>query len=72
MVFARNALASGPGNAWNSIHLPPIWRKVKGGKPGPSSGCLFMHFSGILPMEHFQMYSLPALYSEKRRPDQPG
>jgi hypothetical protein len=30
MVFARNALASGPGNAWNSIHLPPTWRKVKG------------------------------------------
>jgi hypothetical protein len=32
MVFARNALASGPGNAWNSIHLPPTWRKVNGGK----------------------------------------
>jgi hypothetical protein len=32
MVFARNALASGPGNACNSIHLSPTWRKVKGGK----------------------------------------
>jgi hypothetical protein len=30
MVFARNALAPGPGNAWNSTHLPPIWRKLKG------------------------------------------
>ncbi len=30
MVFVRNALASGPGTAWNSIHLPPAWRKVKG------------------------------------------
>jgi len=29
MVFARNALAPGPGNAWHSIHLPPTWRKVK-------------------------------------------
>jgi hypothetical protein len=30
MVFSRNTLPSGPGNAWNSIHLPPKWRKVEG------------------------------------------
>jgi hypothetical protein len=29
MVFARNALAPGPGNAWHSIHLIPTWRKVR-------------------------------------------
>ena len=32
MVFARNALASGPGTASNSILLTPTRRKVKGGK----------------------------------------
>jgi hypothetical protein len=32
MIFARNALASGPGNAWNSIELAPTWPKVKVGK----------------------------------------
>ena len=35
MVFARNALASGPGNACNSIHLSPTCRKVKVGKGCP-------------------------------------
>jgi hypothetical protein len=32
MIFARNALASGPGNACNSIHLSPTCWKV--GKKG--------------------------------------
>jgi hypothetical protein len=32
MIFPRNALASGPGTAWNSISLTPTWRKVKVGK----------------------------------------
>jgi hypothetical protein len=32
MIFARDALACGPGNAENSIHLMPTWRKVKEGK----------------------------------------
>jgi hypothetical protein len=32
MVFARNALAPGPGNACNSIHLSPTCRKVKVGR----------------------------------------
>jgi hypothetical protein len=34
MIFARNALASGPGTAWNSIAFSPTWRKVKVGKIG--------------------------------------
>ncbi len=29
MVFSRNALACGPGNAWNSIDVTPTWRKAK-------------------------------------------
>jgi hypothetical protein len=33
MVFARNALASGPGTSRNSIGLTTICRKVKIGKP---------------------------------------
>jgi hypothetical protein len=41
MVFGRNALASRPGNAWNSTHLPSSWQELKGGKiwnfPLPSS-----------------------------------
>jgi hypothetical protein len=32
MVFARDALASGPGKAWNVIAFTPTWRKVKVGK----------------------------------------
>ena len=32
MVFPRNALASWPGNPWNSIHLWPTWRKVNGAR----------------------------------------
>jgi hypothetical protein len=37
MVFARNAIASGPGKARNSIVLEPTWVKVKVGKIRPSS-----------------------------------
>jgi hypothetical protein len=43
MIFARNALPSGPGNACNSIDLTPAWRKVKVGKtngPDPRPSCL--------------------------------
>jgi len=29
MVFPRNALACGPGNAWDSIDVTPTWRKAK-------------------------------------------
>jgi len=32
MVFARNALSSGQGKAWNSITFTPTCRKVKEGK----------------------------------------
>jgi hypothetical protein len=32
MVFTRNALASEPGKAGNSIAFTPTWRKVKVGK----------------------------------------
>jgi hypothetical protein len=31
MIFPRNALPSGPGNAQNSIGAMPTWQKVKGG-----------------------------------------
>jgi hypothetical protein len=51
MVFARNALASGPGNAWNSIQPTPTWRKVKGGKtkagpPGYGLGQMDAYYFG--------------------------
>jgi hypothetical protein len=32
MVFTRNAVASGPGMAGNSIAFATTWRKVKVGK----------------------------------------
>jgi hypothetical protein len=38
MVFARNALACGPGKAWNSIAFMPTWRKVKVGKKNDDLG----------------------------------
>jgi len=49
MVFARNALASGPGNAWNSIHLPPTWRKVKGASK--FAFVILLHFCNSLSCE---------------------
>ena len=42
MVFARAALASGPGTAWISIHYALTWRKVKGAKI--ASRMSFDHF----------------------------
>jgi hypothetical protein len=44
MVFARNALAFGPGNAQDSIGLMPPWRKVKVGNYFPLP---FLSPSGI-------------------------
>jgi hypothetical protein len=38
MVFPGNALAFGPGNAWNSIDHTPTWRKVKVSKSLPQMG----------------------------------
>ena len=32
MIFVRAALAYGPGNPRNSIHLTHTWRKVKGSR----------------------------------------
>ncbi len=39
MVFARNALASGPGNAYNSIHLFAYLAKSEGGQAGRWKNC---------------------------------
>jgi hypothetical protein len=41
MIFARNALASGPGNACISVGLTSICRKVKVGKA--FAGLDFLH-----------------------------
>jgi len=60
MVFARDALASGPGKAWNVIAFTPTWRKVKVGKIRPASrvGPKPPVESGI----HF-------LYNQRKRPN---
>jgi hypothetical protein len=52
MVFARNALASGPGNACNSTDLSPTCRKVKVYKlfaacPQPFLGVVGLQAGGI-------------------------
>ncbi len=45
MVFARNVLASGPGNALILIHRKATWQKLKVGKESPGR----MPAGGLMP-----------------------